>query len=696
MDSRNITPSKASSLRQQAEALLKEQHKNANFPLAEADMLKLIHELEVHQIELEMQNEELVIAKEKAEHAEEKYTELYDFAPSGYFTLNTEGDIVNLNLAGAQMLGKERWRLVNSRFAFFLTDDTRIVFLDFLNEVFNSKSIKSCEVTINTNDLLTTHLQLTGILAMDGKHSLISALDISSRKMAEKAMKESEERYALVIDASEQGIWDWNIETNEVFFSEQWKRQIGYQDHEIKNDFGSWIEHLHPDEKETCQNIVQAYLNNPVGHFFLEFRFRHKDGSYRWIYNKASSKINKDGKVVRMFGAHTDITGRKLAELLIKHQNEELQKLNATKDKFFSIIAHDLKSPFNSIMGFSELLVEQITEKNYDGIEKYAGIILKSSQRAMDLLMNLMEWSLSQSGRITFNPVRFDLAKLIPDIMLLFDDIVGQKEIKIKSELPPNVPVFADQSMINTVLRNLISNAIKFTNPGGVILVTVTEEKNNLMVSIKDNGIGIPNDSIYKLFRIDENYSTRGTANETGTGLGLILCKEFIEKHGGEIWVESEVGKGSTFYFTLPYNTESENEITEHQVAQSEIDDIIKKPKILIVEDDEVSESVLTIMLEDYSNEIFHTKTGLEAIEICKQHTDIDLILIDIKMPGIDGFETTRRIREFNKKVVIIAQTAYGLRGDKTKTLDAGCNDYIAKPINKEKLLTLIQKYLNE
>ncbi len=425
MDSRNITSSKASSLRQQAEALLKEQHKNANFPLTEADKLKLIHELEVHQIELELQNEELVIAKENAERAGEKFTELYDFAPSGYFTLNAEGDIVHLNLAGAQMLGKERMRLVNSRFALFLTNGTRLVFMDFLDEVFNSKSIKSCEVSINNNDQLTTHLQLTGILAMDGKHSLISALDISGRKMAEKAMKES----------------------------------------------------------------------------------------------------------------------------------EELQKLNATKDKFFSIIAHDLKSPFNSIMGFSELLVEQITEKNYDGIEKYAGIILQSSQRAMDLLMNLMEWSHTQSGQMTFNPERFDLAKLIPDITLLFADIVGQKEIVIKCELPPKVPVFADQSMINTVLRNLISNAIKFTNPGGKILVTVIQEKNKLTVSIKDNGIGIPNDSIYKLFRIDENYSTRGTANETGTGLGLILCKEFIEKHGGEIWVESEVGKGSVFCFTLPYNT---------------------------------------------------------------------------------------------------------------------------------------------
>jgi signal transduction histidine kinase len=153
-----------------------------------------------------------------------------------------------------------------------------------------------------------------------------------------------------------------------------------------------------------------------------------------------------------------------------------------------------------------------------------------------------------------FSPHLFDLKEFINDIASMFDDIALHKGIVIKRELPANVILFADKDMINTVLRNLISNAIKFTNQGGEIIVSVNEEKDKLMVSVKDNGIGIPKEVIGKLFRIDENYSTRGTANETGTGLGLMLCKEFIEKHDGEIWVESEVEKGSTFYFTLPQN----------------------------------------------------------------------------------------------------------------------------------------------
>ncbi|MBU2556795.1 MAG: AAA family ATPase [Bacteroidetes bacterium] len=247
----------------------------------------------------------------------------------------------------------------------------------------------------------------------------------------------------------------------------------------------------------------------------------------------------------------TEISYRKQAEEEVKLKNRDLEKINAEKDKFFSIIAHDLKSPFNSIIGLSEILVEQINEKNFDGIEKYAGIILNSSQRAMDLLMNLMEWSRSQTGRMEFNPGQFDLTEFIHEIIPMFDDIAGQKGIVIKKELPPEATVYADQDMINTVLRNLISNAIKFTKTGGEIILTVTKDKNEFIVSVKDTGIGMSKDRIEKLFRIEASESTSGTANEKGTGLGLILCKEFVEKHEEKIWVISEEGKGSTFYFTL-------------------------------------------------------------------------------------------------------------------------------------------------
>ena len=229
-----------------------------------------------------------------------------------------------------------------------------------------------------------------------------------------------------------------------------------------------------------------------------------------------------------------------------------LQQVNATKDKFFSIIAHDLKSPFNAIVGFSNLLVEQIENNNMEGIDEYANIILNSSNKAVNLLMNLTEWSRAQTGRIEFSPENLEIEPFVGETTLLFDEIASNKSIIIKKHLPENISVFADKAMISTVFRNLISNAIKFTMPGGEILVSAIENQSEIIFSVSDNGNGISKINIERLFQIDKSYSTTGTNNETVTGLGLILCKEFVEKHQGRIWVESEEGKGSIFYFSLP------------------------------------------------------------------------------------------------------------------------------------------------
>lgn len=247
-----------------------------------------------------------------------------------------------------------------------------------------------------------------------------------------------------------------------------------------------------------------------------------------------------------------EVSARVATHLMLHQQKKELQVLNSAKDKFFSIIAHDLKSPFNAIIGFSELLREQVREKDFDGIEEYTTIIFQSSKRAMELLTNLMEWSRSQTGRMDYNPDYFEIVGLINGITPLFDDIAGQKSITIRKELPNNVIVFADQAMLSTILRNLVSNAIKFSLPGGQIVISVEKGLNGLTVSVKDSGIGIPQERIDKLFSLDKSCSTLGTNSEQGTGLGLILCKEFVIKHSGNIWVESGVGKGSTFYVTLP------------------------------------------------------------------------------------------------------------------------------------------------
>lgn len=236
----------------------------------------------------------------------------------------------------------------------------------------------------------------------------------------------------------------------------------------------------------------------------------------------------------------------------IVKQNLSLFENNAQKDKFFSIIAHDLINPFNSIIGFSGLLLDQVKEKNYSSVEHFASIIHKSANSNMDLLRNLMEWSRAHTGKMVYKPEQLELNEIVTEIEQLFNAALIQKKIDLSTKIPEKTMVFADRNMIQTIIRNLISNAIKFTNNEGKIMLSVQKIQQDYIISVKDNGVGIPPESLDGLFKIDQNNSTKGTQNESGTGLGLILCKELVEKHNGKIWVESELGKGTTFIFSIP------------------------------------------------------------------------------------------------------------------------------------------------
>jgi signal transduction histidine kinase len=244
---------------------------------------------------------------------------------------------------------------------------------------------------------------------------------------------------------------------------------------------------------------------------------------------------------------------KRASELLIKNNElQQLLQLNADKDKFISIIAHDLRNPLNSIVGLSKLLIVHSKNKDFKKIDEFSNVIQKSSERAMNLLMNLITWAQSQSGSITVNPKYFNISALVDDISLLYNDIAKQKNILISSSLPENIQVHADKEMVATVFRNLISNALKFTLPEGRITISAIEKQNEIILSVSDSGIGLTKIRVDKLFQINEVTSTLGSGNEKGTGLGLILCKEFIEMNNGIIWVESEIGVGSTFFFSLP------------------------------------------------------------------------------------------------------------------------------------------------
>ncbi|WP_179950080.1 PAS domain-containing sensor histidine kinase [Lutibacter citreus] len=281
-----------------------------------------------------------------------------------------------------------------------------------------------------------------------------------------------------------------------------------------------------------------------------EYIFRKKSGElFTGLITANIININDEQCVISVIN---DITNSKKAELKLRESEATLRELNSTKDKFFSIIAHDLKSPFSGILGFSEILSHQVKEKNYQGIDKYAEIINSSSKYAMELLSNLMEWSRSQTGRMEFNPEYIDLDSIIKSTLELLKPTSEQKLISIVLNTPIKITLHADKAMIEAILRNLISNAIKFTPQKGTINITAKENEKEYLISVIDGGVGIEKSNLEKLFQIDSSYSTLGTEKEKGTGLGLILCKDFIDKHRGKIWAESELGIGSKFYFSLP------------------------------------------------------------------------------------------------------------------------------------------------
>ena len=237
---------------------------------------------------------------------------------------------------------------------------------------------------------------------------------------------------------------------------------------------------------------------------------------------------------------------------MLEEYNQDLKIMNATKDRFFSIIAHDLRSPFNSILGFSELIKDEVKEgKDLELIEEYNANINESSHNLFTLLENLLQWAKSQRGELEFNAVQFDLHQLVQSNLIIFKLKAADKSISLSTDIKPNTEAYGDINMVSTILRNLISNALKFTEINGNITISADIQDEFVFLKVKDSGIGISKENQEKLFKLDCNYTTIGTADETGSGLGLILCKEFAERNGGDIWVESEENKGSEFILTL-------------------------------------------------------------------------------------------------------------------------------------------------
>ncbi|MCD4771939.1 MAG: PAS domain S-box protein [Bacteroidales bacterium] len=516
-----------------------------------------------------------ILQKEIAsiKRSEEKFRLMAETAKEMILTYKMNGEVTYCNDFALEVTGYKRENL----------DEINIYDIispEFLEEVYQRRDKRlggdfsnfHFEITIKRKNESTLYLDtITSAILKDGKfvEMLVVARDISEKKKVELDLKCSEQKYHELFDmirsmsdAVPDMIWAKDLDGNFTFTNKTiCEKLLNAKD---TNEpigkhtmfFVNRERETHKDEKdwftfgEECTYSDSIVIKNKQSQRFDEHG--NVFGKFLYLDVFKAPLFNDKGKLIGTVGSARDVTKQKLDAKILKESEIHLRELNATKDKFFNIIGHDLRSPFNTISGFAELLSTQFNEFNNDEKKAMAEAIYKTSNNTLKLIDNLLFWSRSQNNSIKFEPEKFHLKVLVNNLLVLFKDVAAKKKINISAKIPVPITVFCDENMINIVLRNLTSNAIKFTSKNGNVLITAKKENGNIKISIKDDGVGIEPEDINKLFKIDESVSTLGTDNESGTGLGLILCKEFVEKNGGKISVISKVGKGSTFSFTLP------------------------------------------------------------------------------------------------------------------------------------------------
>ncbi len=375
---------------------------------------------------------------------------------------------------------------------------------------------------------------------------LIIIHDITELKLSLEALRDSEEKYRSFFKTSKDCVFFTSSNGKWLDMSDSTPEFFGYQS---KNELMMLdIQELyyHPEQRDSdLKDIEHKGFTKDV-----PLKLRKKDGTVMDALVTSLAIRDETGKVCSYHGIIRDITQQNSDKKALKESKRHLEELNASKDKFFSIISHDLRTPFNAIIGFSELLwKEDFTAAE---IRKIAKDLYNTGKDTYDLLNNLLEWSQSEMGKIKFTPTLFQLCHVIDNAVKLHSELAARKNISITVDIPENIQVFADENMVKTILRNLVSNAIKFTHKGGRVIINAEEDQEFIHINIIDTGIGISHSSIDKIFALDKEIISQGTEGESGSGLGLVLCKEFIEKNNGQIYVDSEAGKGSTFTIKLP------------------------------------------------------------------------------------------------------------------------------------------------
>jgi PAS domain S-box-containing protein len=682
-------------------------------------------------------------------------------------------------------------------------------------------------------------------LIFDENGSLVKLVgnvrDITDIKLVEDALDRSRDRLYKAIEATNDGMWDWKINTNKVYFDARFYTMLGYEPLEFPADMDEWMGRIHPDDIVGVKSLLNQHLDGKSDQWLIEYRFKAKNGTWIWLLNRGKVFERDDNdKPMRMVGVHSDITLQKKAEEELQHRNIELQtiydKLQISEEKFrqlaentqdifwlsdeeniiylnsafdkiwgrsreeviknpsilnkwvhpddilsFTIwvpftvfknkesyllqyriikpdgeirwlwtrmfpvydernhiyriasitsditdqkkieetliatsekaresdrlksaflanISHEIRTPMNGIIGFAELLKDESLP--VESRVQFVNIITKSSEQLLHLINDIIDISKIEANQVNIVKTDIYLRSFMSDLRVFYENekiSLNRELVEIITNIPAeDVRIVTDESRLRQILMNLISNALKFTEHGFVKFGFNILPDHKVEFSVEDSGMGIAPEMqshIFKRFRQLDDTSTRKYG---GTGLGLAICDGLVKILGGQISVKSEKGKGSTFYFTIPYIDKNTQQVTTKKAVS--ISDSYNWPyqKILVVEDDDINLEYINAVLIPTNVTVISAKSGEEAVFISNSINDIDLVLMDIRLPLMNGFEAFEIIHKQRPSLAVIAQTAFAMTEDSTRCLEAGFAEYISKPINRKKLLAMIDRHLKK
>ena len=510
--------------------------------------------------------------------------------------------------------------------------------------------------------------------------------DITEIKEEQIEMKRLKNQFELAVDGTNDGIWDWDLKTNELYLSKRWKAMLGYNDEEIENSFAGWSNLWHPNDVEKIKKALDDHLDGLTQRYELIHRLRHKDQHWCWIMTRGKILKDADGKPYRWIGTNIDITKQKEAEEELKRAKEQAEVASKTKSEFLANMSHEIRTPMNSVIGFSELLLDTDLNK----IQKqYADTILTSGKGLLGIINDILDFSKIEAGKLELEIIWTDIIDLIEQAADLIKYSASKKGIELLINIDSKIPRFimVDPVRVRQILANILSNALKFTEKGEIelkaSLISMNDNRGHIRFSVRDTGIGISETQREKLFKAFSQADSSTTRKFGGTGLGLVISDQLAQKMGGKLEVESVQSQGSEFYFTI------ETELKEgEKLKESGISNI---RRCLVIDDSENTRTIMEHLLTKWDIECVTCDNGFKSLKIIEKSKAFDVIVCDYHMPYIDGIETVKMIREKlkltpEKQPIILLHSSSDDAELQIKCKELGIYFRLTKPVKQDEL----------